>query len=125
MASIQIGAVRIDGARLTHTGGTLGVSFETDMTLGALAQLLDAQEAPQIEVLGAGGAATAIYKNHALTSLTMETIGGKRRVSAAMTATRAELADTETLLAQMQQMQAEWSETKTALAALEGGIAHA
>ncbi len=80
---IRIGETLLD-ASLTRSGDTLTVSMVSDMALDALAALLDPGSAPNIRVLGEDGMTMAIYGNHAVTALTIETVGDARQVTATL-----------------------------------------
>ncbi len=80
---IRIGDTLLD-ATLTRSGDTLTVSMVSDMTLDALAALLDPGSAPEIRVLGEDGETAAIYQNHAVTALTIETVDDARQVTATL-----------------------------------------
>ena len=122
MTNIKIGDTMLENVSLTVSAGLLGLNFQTSMTLEELAVLFDAETAPEIRVLDMNGNTTAMYKNHKLTTLQLETLGGNRRVSAALQVTPMEIGgDTPDIAA----LQAEVSELKAALAAIEEGIADA
>lgn len=123
MTNIKIGETMIEGAALTVSHNLLGLSFQTDMTLEELAVLFDAETAPEIRVLDMAGNTTALYKNHKLTTLQMETLSGNRRVSAALQVTPLESGgeSAEDIAA----MKEEINELRAALAAIEEGIADA
>lgn len=78
---IKINGTLLD-ASLMRSGDTLTVSMPSDMTLDALAALMDPGSAPEVRVLDEGGLTAAIYRNHAITSLTVEHVGDARQVTA-------------------------------------------
>lgn len=124
MINIRIGDTLIESAALTVSPNLLGLNFETDRTIAELAALLDAEAAPEISVLDTSGNVTALYKNHKLTTLQIESIGGSRRVSAALQVTPLELSGSEST-ADLAAMQEEIDELRAALNAIEEGIADA
>ncbi len=75
---IKIGSTLLE-ASLTRSGDTLSISMVGGMTLDALAALLDPGSAPEIRVLDEDGETAAIYQNHAVTALTVETVGEARQ----------------------------------------------
>lgn len=128
MASIRMDGTRIDGVRLKESAGTLALSFQTDMLISELSALFEPQNGPEIEVLEKDGSVTGLYKNHALTSLMMETIGGVRQVSISLAAARAQLnngEDAAALQAKMEELEDELKQTREALEAITEGIEHA
>lgn len=100
MAKIRIGDT-IYEAKLTHAGRTLGLCF-TGMRLDEVAALLSEERAPEIRELGADGATKAIYRNHALTRVYAETVGGEQRVSAALLTEIIEQKEAEALREQLE-----------------------
>lgn len=89
--------------------------------------MLDAGAAPVIEILDRGSV-TAVYMNHALTRLQMETIGGNRQVEASLSVTKQPAADeesTEALKARIAELEADVRQMSEALAAIEEGITDA
>lgn len=122
MTNIKIGEHLIEGAALTVSPNLLGMNFETDKTLCELAEMFDAEAAPEIHVLDASGKTVALYKNHKLTTLQVETIGGRRRVSASLQVTPLEMGGESVDIAAMQE---EINELRAALNAIEEGIADA
>lgn len=122
MTNIKIGETMLENVSLTVSAGLLGMNFQTDKTLADLAALFDAEAAPEISVLDMSGNVTALYKNHKLTTLQLETLGGNRRVSAALQVTPLEIGgDTADIAA----LQEEVNALKAALTAIEEGIADA
>lgn len=105
----------------------LWLVFTTDQTLHEITCMLDAGAAPVIEILERGSV-TAVYMNHALTRLQMETVGGKRRVEAALSVAKQPVPDeesTEALKAGIAVLKADVKQMSEALAAIEEGIADA
>lgn len=100
MARIKIGEMEMT-ASLTHAGGTLGLAFEK-ARIEEIAALLDEEAAPEIREIGADGATKAVYKNHALTRVYTETVGGVRRVHAVMQTTVIEQKEAEALREQLE-----------------------
>lgn len=123
MANIKINGTVIENVSLTVSPNLLGMNFETDMSLEELAVLFDAETAPEIRVLDINGNTTAMYKNHKLTTLQLETLSGRRRVSVALQVTPLEVGGEGS--ADVAALQAEVNELKAALAAIEEGIADA
>lgn len=84
---IKINDILLD-ASLMLSGDTLTLSMVRDMpgegTLDELRKLLAPESAPQVRVLDEQGMTTAIYQNHAVTSLTLERADGGLRVTATL-----------------------------------------
>ena len=136
--NIKIGDTLIENAGLTGSPTltapkVLGVSFQTDMTLEELAVLFGAENAKQITMLDSKGNATKIFYNDKLTSLQIETLGGKRGVSAAFMVTPVDVPGGDSALAEkVEALEKELAAVKeeneamgAALAAIEEGIANA
>lgn len=87
-------------AKVAYGGKTLSLTFEK-MFIEDVAALLSENAAPEIRELNADGTTKAIYKNHALTRLTAEVIGGKSLVTAVMQTSEIELGTAEELLEQI------------------------
>ena len=136
--NIKIGDTLIKDASLTGSPSitspkVLGVSFHTDLTLDELADVFSAENAAQITLLDSKGEATKIFFNDKLTSLQIETLGGKRGVSAAFLVTPVDVpsADSElkekvaALEKELAVVKAENQTMNEALAAIEEGIENA
>jgi hypothetical protein len=54
MDGARIGDTLLEGAKAKYSGQTLYLTFDTDMTLADLTALLDAGNAPQIEIIEGG-----------------------------------------------------------------------
>lgn len=121
MVTIKIGDTLIEGVSLTVSKGLLGMDFVGDMVLEDLCCLFDTKE--DVYVLDAKGTVTAVYKNHALTTIQIEVIGGKRRVSVVLqVAMGTGGADVSGLQAQVDQQAEQIAELSGALEAMEKGI---
>lgn len=136
--NIKIGDTLIKDASLTGSPSltspkVLGVSFHTDLTLDELADVFSAENAAQITLLDSNGNATKIFFNDKLTSLQIETLGGKRGVSAAFLVTPVDVPNVDselkekvaTLEKELAVVKAENQTMNDALAAIEEGIANA
>lgn len=85
MPNIQIGETTLMCESVSASGTLLSLFLtETNRTLGELATVFEGE--PQIRVLGADGTTEALYQCYALTALSMETVGGKQKVSATLQA---------------------------------------
>lgn len=82
MAKIRIGEAAYN-ADVRHAGKTLSLVFD-NQRIEEIATMLDENRAPEVYVLAANGTVTAIYRNHALTQLSAETIKGVMRVTAVL-----------------------------------------
>lgn len=82
MAKIRFGDA-VYMASVKHSGKTLALTFET-ARIEEIAALLSEERAPEITVLKADGRIDAIYRNHALTSVRAETVGGIATVCAVL-----------------------------------------
>lgn len=136
--NIKIGDTLIKDASLTGSPSltspkVLGVSFHTGLTLNELADVFSAENAAQITLLDSNGNATKIFFNDKLTSLQIETLGGKRGVSAAFLVTPVDVPNVDselkekvaTLEKELAVVKAENQTMNDALAAIEEGIANA
>ena len=136
--NIKIGDTLIKDASLTGSPSltspkVLGVSFHTDLTLDELADVFSAENAAQITLLDSNGNATKIFFNDKLTSLQIETLGGKRGVSAAFLVTPVDVSSVDNELKEkvaalekeLAVVKAENQAMNDALAAIEEGIANA
>ena len=134
--NIKIGDTLIKDASLTGSPSltspkVLGVSFHTDLTLDELADVFSAENAAQITLLDSNGNATKIFFNDKLTSLQIETLGGKRGVSAAFLVTSVDVPNVDselkekvaTLEKELAVVKAENQTMNDAIAAIEEGIA--
>lgn len=99
MSKIKIGE-KIYEAKLKHSGGTLGLCFEK-ARIEEIAAMLTETSAPEIRELKKDGTTKAIYKNHALTRVYSETIGGVYRVNAVMQTEVIEQKEAEALREQL------------------------
>lgn len=110
MPNIQVGETTLLCESVTANGTLLSLRLTaTGRTLEELAAILEGE--PQIRVLGADGATQALYQSHALTALSMETVGGAQSVDVTMqveplTQTEADRLD-ERLDAQQARMEAQ------------------
>lgn len=95
MAKIKIGAATLN-AKVSHSAKTLSLTFEKT-SIDEIAALLSEDNAPEIRVLDSAGAVSAIYCNHALVSVSAETIGGVRTVCAVMQTEEMEKTQADTL----------------------------
>lgn len=137
MTNLKIGDIAIENASLTGSPSldnpkVLGVNFETDMTLEELTGVFSAENATEIKLLDSAGLATKIFFNDRLSSLQLETIGEKRKVSAAFIVTPIAVDDTSELKTKVATLEKELAAVKAdnetmseALAAIEEGIADA
>lgn len=91
MARIKIGSTIVENANITNSIGLLGINYTTDMTLAALASMYDAQNAPEVSFLNEDGTTSAIYTNHNLVSIAMNTIGSKNVVDVVLKVSPVEL----------------------------------
>ena len=91
MARIKIGSTIVENANITSSIGLLGINYTTDMTLAALASMYDAQNAPEVSFLNEDGTTSAIYTNHNLVSIAMNTIGSKNVVDVVLKVSPVEL----------------------------------
>ena len=106
MARIKIGSTIVENANITKSIGLLGINYTTDMTLAALASMYDAQNAPEVYFLNEDGTTSAIYTNHNLVSIAMNTIGSKNSVDVVLKVSPVEL-DEATVLNEKIAAQAE------------------
>ena len=106
MARIKIGSTIVENANITSSIGLLGINYTTDMTLAALASMYDAQNAPEVSFLNEDGTTSAIYTNHNLVSIAMNTIGSKNVVDVVLKVSPVEL-DEATVLNEKIAAQAE------------------
>ena len=136
--NIKIGDTLIKDAALTGSPSitspkVLGVSFHTDLTLDELADVFSAENAAQITLLDSNGNATKIFFNDKLTSLQIETVGGRQGVSAAFLVTPVDVPSADSQLKEKvaaleEELAAVKAENQTmneALAAIEEGIENA
>ena len=136
--NIKIGDTLIKDASLTGSPSitspkVLGVSFHTDLTLDELADVFSAENAAQITLLDSNGNATKIFFNDKLTSLQIETLSGKRGVSAAFLVTPVDVPSVDSeLKKKVAALEEELAVVRdenqimtNALAAIEEGIANA
>lgn len=136
--NIKIGDTLIKDASLTGSPSitspkVLGVSFHTDLTLDELADVFSAENAAQITLLDSNGNATKIFFNDKLTSLQIETLSGKRGVSAAFLVTPVDVPSVDSELKkkvavleeELAVVKAENQTMNEALAAIEEGIVNA
>ena len=93
-------------AKVAYGGKTLSLTFEK-MFIEDVAALLSENTAPEIREMNADGTTKAIYKNHALTRLTAETVGGKLLVTAVMQTSEIEQGTAEALSEQITALRAE------------------
>ena len=106
MARIKIGSTIVENANITSSIGLLGINYTTDMTLAALASMYDVQNAPEVSFLNEDGTTSAIYTNHNLVSIAMNTIGSKNVVDVVLKVSPVEL-DEATVLNEKIAAQAE------------------
>ena len=91
MARIKIGSTIVENANITSSIGLLGINYTTDMTLAALASMYNVQNAPEVSFLNEDNTTSAIYTNHNLVSVAMNTIGGKNVVDVVLKVSPVEL----------------------------------
>lgn len=84
MEKIRIGEQELEMLSLVQSGDRLTIGMVTDMSLDALAALLEPASAPEVRVLGEDGLTTAIYKSHAVTALEIRLINDARQVTATL-----------------------------------------
>lgn len=106
MARIKIGSTIVENANITSSIGLLGINYTTDMTLAALASMYDVQNAPEVSFLNEDGTTSAIYTNHNLVSIAMNTVGSKNVVDVVLKVSPIEL-DEATVLNEKIAAQAE------------------
>ena len=106
MARIKIGSTIVENANITKSIGLLGINYTTDMSLTALASMYDVQNAPEVSFLNEDGTTSAIYTNHNLVSIAMNTIGSKNVVDVVLKVSPVEL-DEATVLNEKIAAQAE------------------
>ena len=106
MARIKIGSTIVENANITSSIGLLGINYTTDMTLTALASMYNVQNAPEVSFLNEDGTTSAIYTNHNLVSIAMNTIGSKNVVDVVLKVSPVEL-DEATVLNEKIAAQAE------------------
>lgn len=106
MAKIKIGSTIVENANITNSIGLLGINYATNMTLAALASMYNAQNAPEVSFLNEDNTTSAIYTNHNLVSVAMNTIGGKNVVDVVLKVSPVEL-DEATVLNEKIAAQAE------------------
>ena len=93
MARIKIDSTIIDNANITNSIGLLGINYATNMTLVELASMYSAQNAPEVSFLNEDGTTSAIYTNHNLVSIAMNTIGSKNIVDVVLKVSPVKLDD--------------------------------
>lgn len=106
MARIKIGSTIVENANITKSIGLLGINYTTDMTLAALASMYNVQNAPEVSFLNENGTTSAIYTNHNLVSIAMNTVGSKNVVDVVLKVSPVEL-DEATVLNEKIAAQAE------------------
>ena len=123
MSNIKIGEHVFEHVAMTVSPNLLGMEFGTEMPLGTLAAVFDAEAAPEVRVLDMQGATIAMYVNHKLTCISLSTIGGSRRAAVTLQVTPVEAGGEGG--ADIAALQEEVNALKAALNAIEEGIAHA
>lgn len=93
-------------ADVAHAGKTLSLEFEK-ARIDEIAALLSEENAPEITVLDKSGRTQAIYRNHALTRVWTETIGGVTRVCAVMQTEEIEQTQADAMREQIEVLTAE------------------
>ena len=106
MARIKIGSTIVENANITKSIGLLGINYTTDMSLAALASMYDVQNAPEVSFLNEDDTTSAIYTNHNLVSIAMNTVGSKNVVDVVLKVSPVEL-DEATVLNEKIAAQAE------------------
>ena len=106
MVRIKIGSTIVENADITSSIGLLGINYTTDMTLTALASMYNVQNAPEVSFLNEDGTTSAIYTNHNLVSIAMNTVGSKNVVDVVLKVSPVEL-DEATVLNEKIAAQAE------------------
>ena len=91
MARIKIGSTIVENANITKSIGLLGINYTTNMTLAGLASMYDVQNAPEVSFLNEDGTTSAIYTNHNLVSIAMNTVGSKNVVDVVLKVSPIEL----------------------------------
>lgn len=105
MEKVKIGGVIYD-AIVRHSGNTLSLMFE-NVRIEDVVSLLDENSVQEIAVLTPSGSVRDIFRNHALTQVSMETIGGVMRVTAVLHAERIARTEVEELRSQVEQLKAQ------------------
>ena len=130
MARIKIGSTIVENANITNSIGLLGINYTTDMTLAALASMYDAQNAPEVSFLNEDGTTSAIYTNHNLVSIAMNTIGSKNVVDGVLKVSPVELDEAtvlnEKIAAQAEEIEvlkAQLSDAQARVATVETNVA--
>ena len=110
MARIKIGSTIVKNANITSSIGLLGINYTTDMTLAALASMYNVQNAPEVSFLNEDGTTSAIYTNHNLVSIAMNTVGSKNVVDVVLKVSPVELDEAtvlnEKIVAQAEEIEA-------------------
>lgn len=110
MARIKIDSIIIENANITNSIGLLGINYATNMTLTELASMYSVQNAPEISFLNEDGTTSAIYTNHNLVSIAMNTVGSKNIVDVVLKVSPIELDDAtilnEKIAAQTEEIEA-------------------
>lgn len=105
MTKIKIGDA-IYEAEVKHTRGTLALKFEKAQ-IDEIAAILNENAAPEIRVLKKDGTTQAIYRNHALTRVYTETMGGVHIVHADLQTEEIEQTQADALREQIAALTAE------------------
>ena len=130
MAKIKIGTTIIENANITNSIGLLGIHYATNMTLAALASMYNVQNAPEVSFLNEDDTTSAIYTNHNLVSVAMNTVGGNNVVDVVLKVSPVEL-DEATVLnekiaaqaTEIEALKAELAEAQARVATVETDVA--
>lgn len=130
MARIKIGSTIIENANITSSIGLLGINYATNMTLVELASMYSAQNAPEVSFLNEDGTTSAIYTNHNLVSIAINTVGSENIVDVVLKVSPVDLDEAtmlnEKIAAQTQEIEAlkaQLAEAQTRVAAVETNVA--
>lgn len=130
MVRIKIGSTIIENANITSSIGLLGINYATNMTLVELASMYSAQNAPEVSFLNEDGTTSAIYTNHNLVSIAINTVGSENIVDVVLKVSPVELDEAtmlnEKIAAQTQEIEAlkaQLAEAQTRVAAVETNVA--
>lgn len=123
MARIKIGSTIVENANITNSIGLLGINYTTDMTLAELASIYNVQNAPEVSFLNEDDTTSAIYTNHNLVSIAMNTVGNKNVVDVVLKVSPVELDEATTLNEKITAQANEINTLKTQLAEAQTRVA--